>query len=65
MTPVLLSRLDAAAIAALPTAAVEPTAVALATEIDRLEALLAALERRLAETPTNSQTDKETLHALS
>lgn len=65
MTAISLSRLDAAAIAALPTAVVEPTAVAIATEIDRLEALLAALERRLAETPTNSQTDKETLNALS
>ena len=65
MTAIPLSRLDAAAIAALPTAAVEPTAVAIATEIDRLEALLAALERRLAETPTNCQTEKETLHALS
>ena len=65
MTAIPLSRLDAAAIAALPTAAVEPTSVAIATEIDRLEALLAAVERRLAETPTNSQTDKETLNALS
>ena len=65
MTAAPLFRLDAAAIDALPTAAVEPTAVAIATEIDRLEALLAALERRLAETPTNSQTDKETLNALS
>lgn len=65
MTAIPLPRLDAAAIAALPIAAVEPTAVAIATEIDRLEALLAALERRLAETPTNSQTDKETLNALS
>lgn len=65
MTAIPLPRLDAAAIAALPIAAVEPTAVAIATEIDRLEALLAALERRLAETPTNFQTDKETLNALS
>lgn len=65
MTAISLSRLDAAAIAALPTAAVEPTAVAIATEIDRLEALLASLERRLAATPIPSQTDKETLHALS
>ena len=65
MTAIPLPKLDAAAIAALPIAAVEPTAVAIATEIDRLEALLAALERRLAETPTNSQTDKETLNALS
>jgi hypothetical protein len=64
MTAIPLSRLDAAAIAALPTAAVEPTAVAIATEIDRLEALLAALERRLAATPTNPQRDTETLYAL-
>ena len=65
MTHPPLSTIDANAIAILPAAAVEPTAIALATEIDRLEALLAALERRLAETPTNSQTDKETLHAPS
>jgi hypothetical protein len=65
MTHAPLSTLDAAAIAALPTAAVEPTAVAIATEIDRLEALLAALERRLTATPINPRTDKETLHALS
>ena len=42
MTAAPLFRPDAAAIDALPTAAVEPTAVAIATEIDRLEALLAA-----------------------
>jgi hypothetical protein len=65
MTAIPLFRLDAAAIAALPTAAVEPTAVAIATEIDRLEALLAALQRRLTQAPIPSQTDKETLHALS
>jgi hypothetical protein len=65
MTAVSLFRLEAAAIDALPTAAVEPTAVAIATEIDRLEALLAALQRRLAENPMPSQTEKETLHALS
>lgn len=65
MTAAPLFRLDAAAINALPTAAVEPTAVAIATEIDRLEALLAALQRRLAQTRIPSQIDKETLHALS
>jgi hypothetical protein len=65
MTAVLLSRFDAEAIAALPTAAVEPTAVALAIEIDRLEALLCALQRRLAETPIHPQIDKEAFHALS
>ena len=65
MTAAPLFRLDAAAIAALPTTAVEPTAVAIATEIDRLEALLAVLQRRLAQTPIPAQTDKETLHALS
>lgn len=65
MTAAPLFRLDAAAIAALPTAAVEPTAVAIATEIDRLEALLAALQRRLAQIPMPPQTDKETFHALS
>lgn len=65
MTAAPLFRLDAAAIDALPTTAVEPTAVAIATEIDRLEALLAALQRRLAQTRIPSQIDKETLHALS
>ena len=65
MTHAPLSTLDANAIAILPAAAVEPTAVAIATEIDRLEALLAQIQRRLAATPTNPQTDKETLHALS
>ena len=65
MTAAPLFRLDAAAINALPTAAVEPAAVAIATEIDRLEALLAALQRRLAQTRIPSQIDKETLHALS
>ena len=65
MTAAPLFRLDAAAIATLPPAAVEPTAVAIATEIDRLEALLAALQCRLAQAPIPSQTDKETPHALS
>lgn len=65
MTAAPLSSLNAAAIATLPSDAVEPTAVALAIEIDRLEALLAALQRRLAQTPIPAQTDKETLHALS
>ena len=65
MIAAALFRLDAAAIDALPTTAVEPTAVAIATEIDRLEALLAALQRRLAENPMPSQTEKETFHALS
>ena len=65
MTHPPLSTIDANAIAILPAAAVEPTAIALATEIDRLEALLAALERRLADTPTKSQTAKEALHAPS
>lgn len=65
MTHPPLSTIDANAIAILPAAAVEPTAIALATEIDRLEALLAALERRLADTPTNPQTDKDVFHALS
>ena len=65
MTAIPLPRLDAKAIAALLPEHLEPAAVAIATEIDRLEALLAALQRRLAETATNSQTDKETLHALS
>ena len=60
-----LSTLDAAAIAKLPTTAVEPTAIALATEIDRLEALLAQIQRRLAQTPIHPQTDKEAFHALS
>ena len=65
MTAVPLSKLDADAIAALPTAAVEPTAVAIAAEIDRLEALLAALQRRLAQTPIPSQINKETVYAIS
>ena len=65
MIAAALFRLDAAAIAALPTAALEPTAVAITTEIDRLEALLAQVQRRFANTPPNSQTDKESLHALS
>jgi hypothetical protein len=64
VTSVPLSKLDADAIAALPIAAVEPTAVAIATEIDRLEALLAALQRRLAQPPIPSQTNKETDYAL-
>ena len=42
MTAAPLSSLNAATIATLPSDAVEPTAVAIATEIDRLEALLAA-----------------------
>jgi hypothetical protein len=65
MTHAPLSTLDANAIAILPAAAVEPTAIALATEIDRLEALLAQIQRRLAQIPIHSQTDKEALHALS
>ena len=65
MTAAPLSSHNAATIATLPSDAVEPTAVAIATEIDRLEALLAALQRRLAQTPIPSQTDKETFHALS
>jgi hypothetical protein len=65
MTHAPLSTLDANAIAILPAAAVEPTAVALAIEIDRLEAMLCALQRRLAETPIHPQTDKEAFHALS
>jgi hypothetical protein len=65
MTVVPLSKLEADAIAALPAVAVEPTAIALATEIDRLEALLAALQRRLTQPPIHSQPNKEALHALS
>ena len=65
MTHAPLSALDANAIAILPDAAVEPTAIALATEIDRLEALLAQIQRRLAQTPIHPQTDKEAFHALS
>ena len=65
MTVAPLSRLDAATIAALPAEAAEPTAVAIATEIDRLEALLVQVQRHLAENPIPSQTDTETLHALS
>lgn len=65
MTHAPLSTLDANAIAILPAAAVEPTAIALATEIDRLEALLAQIQRRLAQTPIHPQTDKEAFHALS
>ena len=65
MTHAPLSTLDANAISILPDAAVEPTAIALATEIDRLEAVLAQIQRRLAQTPTHPQTDKEAFHALS
>ena len=65
MTHAPLSTLDANAIAILPAAAVEPTAIALATEIDRLEALLAQIQRRLAQTPIHPQTDNEAFHALS
>ncbi|WP_430463574.1 hypothetical protein [Tabrizicola sp.] len=65
MTAAPLSSLNVATITTLPSDAVEPTAVAIATEIDRLEALLAVLQRRLAQTPIPAQTDKETLHALS
>ena len=65
MTHAPLSTLDANAIAILPAAAVEPAAIALATEIDRLEALLAQIQCRLAQTPIHPQTEKETLHALS
>jgi len=52
-------------IAAMPSAALESTAVALAAEIDRFEALLAAIQCRLAQTPIHPQTNKETFHALS
>lgn len=65
MTHAPLSTLDSNAIAILPAAAVEPTAIALATEIDRLEALLAHIQHRLAQTPIHPQTDKEAFHALS
>ena len=65
MTHPPLSTIDANAIANLPAAAVEPTAVAIATEIDRLEALLAQIQRRLAQIPIHPQTDKEASHALS
>ena len=65
MTHAPVSTLDAKAIATLPSAAVEPTAVAIATEIDRLEALLAALEHHLTQIPIHPQTDKEAFHALS
>jgi hypothetical protein len=65
MTHAPLLTLDANAIAILPAAAVEPTAIALATEIDRLEALLAQIQRRLAQIPIHPQTDKEAFHALS
>jgi len=65
MTHTQMSRLNPKAIAALPAAAVEPTALALATEIDRLEALLVQLQRRLIEIPTHSRPDKENIHALS
>jgi hypothetical protein len=65
MTHAPLSVFDAKAIEALSPEHLEPAGIALATEIDRLEALLAQIQRRLAATPTNPQTDKETLHALS
>jgi len=47
MTHAPLSTLDAKAIAVLSPEHLEPAAIALATEIDRLEALLCALQRRL------------------
>jgi hypothetical protein len=65
MTHAPLSTLDAKAIAVLSPEHLEPAAIALATEIDRLEALLAQIQRRLAQIPIHSQTDKEALHALS
>jgi len=65
MTHAPLSTLDANAIAALSPEYLEPAAIVLATEIDRLEALLAQIQRRLAEAPIHSQTDKEAFHALS
>lgn len=65
MTHAPLSALDANAIAALSPEYLEPTAIAFATEIDRLEALLAQIQRRLAQIPIHPQTDKEAFHALS
>ena len=65
MTHHPLSTIDANAIAALSPEYLEPAAIVLATEIDRLEALLAQIQRRLADTPTNPQTEKEAFHALS
>ena len=65
MTDAPLFKLDAVMIAAMPSAALESTAVALAAEIDRFEALLAAIQCRLAQTPIHPQTNKETFHALS
>jgi len=65
MTHAPLPAFDANAIAALSPEYHEPTAIALATEIDRLEALLAQIQRRLAQTPIHPQTDKEPFHALS
>jgi len=65
MTDAPLFELDAVMIAAMPSAALESTAVALAAEIDRFEALLAAIQCRLAQTPIHPQTNKETFHALS
>jgi hypothetical protein len=65
MTHALLSAFDANAIEALSPEYLEPTAMALATEIDRLEALLAHIQRRLAQTPIHPQTDKEAFHAPS
>lgn len=65
MTHAPLSALDAKAIAALSPEYLEPTAIALATEIDRLEALLAQIQHRLAQTPIHPKTNKEAFHALS
>ena len=65
MTHAFLSAFDAKAIGALSPEHLEPAALALATEIDRLEALLAQIQRRLTETPIHPQTDKEAFHALS
>ena len=47
MTHALLSAFDSKAIGALSPEHLEPTAIALATEIDRLEALLTQVQRRL------------------
>jgi len=65
MTHPPLSAFNAKAIEALTPEHLEPAAIALATEIDRLEALLAQIQRRLAQTPIHPQTDKEAFHALS
>ena len=65
MTHPPLSTIDANAIAVLSPEHLEPAAIALATEIDRLEALLAQIQRRLAQIPIHPQTDKEAFHALS